>query len=36
MTCPPKADPIYGLGLAKGDRQQCQENILQQNRSLAN
>ncbi len=36
VTCPPKADPIFELGLSKGDRQQCQENISPQNRSLVN
>ena len=36
VICPPKADPLYELGLAKGDRSQCQENISRLNRSSVN
>ena len=36
MTCPPKADPLIELGLAKGDRTKCQGNISRLNRLSAN
>ena len=36
LTCPPKADPLIELGLAKGDRTKCQGNISRLNRLSAN
>jgi hypothetical protein len=36
VTCPPKADPLFELGLAKGGRPKCQESISLLNRSSAN
>ena len=35
VTCPPKTDPTFELGLENGDRSQCQENTSPPNRSLA-
>jgi manganese-dependent inorganic pyrophosphatase len=35
LTCPPKADPRFELGLAEGDRLKCQGNTSRQKRSSA-
>jgi hypothetical protein len=36
VTCPPKIDPTFMLGLGQGDRSKCHGKTTPSNRSLAN
>jgi transposase InsO family protein len=36
VTCPPKTDPTFMLGLGQGDRSKCHGKTTPSNRSLAN